>query len=78
MNWKQIFCRHEWVRTRMKHDFATDGYILNTYHLMVCKKCGKQFETRFKENYKYEDAETVTSNLEYERMKGILNGTWWR
>lgn len=79
MNWKQIFCRHQWIRTRMRHTFATNGYILETYHQLVCEKCGKQFETKYPSNVKYKNAEKITSNLAQEEMRRILesNGTWW-
>lgn len=76
MNWKQIFCKHQWVQTGLRHTFASDGYILETYYQMKCKKCGKQFETKYR-NFKFEVAEEQTSNLQEEELRRVLNGTWW-
>ena len=78
MNWKRIFCRHKWVQTGVRHVLGTDGYILETYFQMKCKKCGKQFETKYRD-FKFEIAENRTSNLQEVELRRILNsnGTWW-
>lgn len=56
MKFKQIFCKHQWVQIGKECTYGCDGYILHMYFHMKCKKCGKQFKTRYK-NFKYEIAD---------------------
>lgn len=77
MNWKRIFCRHEWVQTGMRHTFDSyKGYILKTYYQMKCEKCGKTFETEHRD-FKFKRAEKQTSNLDEWRIKKILDGSFF-
>ena len=79
MAWKQIFCKHRWIQTGVRHELGSDGYILETYFQMKCKKCGKRFETKYRDNFKFEIVENQTSNIQEEELKRILNsnGTHW-
>ena len=78
MNWKRIFCKHKWVRTGLRHTLGSDGYILQTFYQIKCKKCGKHFETEYC-GFNHEVAENQTSNIQQLELERILNsnGTHW-
>ena len=45
MNFKQIFCKHNWLWIGNRYTYDCKGVILNTYYQMKCEKCGRQYET---------------------------------